>query len=115
YVNGCGMKNVERVARTRAALVGSARKLFAQHGFADTATEAIIAGAGVTRGAMYHHFADKTSLFEAVCRELSAEAMEAIGAAVAAADGQVDGLERGSVAWLDFMLRPDVRRILLVE
>ncbi len=109
------MRNVERVARTRAALIASARKLFAERPFAETSTEALLDGAGVTRGALYHHFEDKTALFEAVCIELSAEAKAAVEVALAKAKGHVDGLERGSIAWLDFMLQPEVRRILLVE
>jgi AcrR family transcriptional regulator len=109
------MKNAERVVRTRAALLVSARKLFAVKPFAEVSTEAVLAGAGVTRGALYHHFADKAALFEAVCRELSEEAMAAIERSVGRVADPVKVLEKGSLAWLDFMLRPEVRRILLVE
>ena len=55
-----------RSAATRDALVRAARPLFAADGFAGVSTEAIVAAAGVTRGAMYHQFADKTELFAAV-------------------------------------------------
>ena len=109
------MRNVERVKRTRAALIASARKLFGEQAFAEVSTDAIIDDAGVTRGALYHHFADKAELFEAVCRELSEEAMAAIETAVAGVGDPVEALERGSLARLDYGLRSDVRRVLLVE
>ena len=52
-------RQVDRTAATRAALVDAARALFAEHGFADVGTERIARAAGVTRGALYHQFADK--------------------------------------------------------
>jgi AcrR family transcriptional regulator len=107
--------NPERSAHTRAQLLGVARALFAQHGFAATSTEAILAGAGVKRGALYHHFTDKAALFEAVCMELVEEALPAVDAATARARGALDALIRGSIAWIEFVTRDDVRRILLVD
>jgi AcrR family transcriptional regulator len=107
--------NPERSAHTRARLLGVARALFAQHGFAATSTEAILAGAGVKRGALYHHFTDKAALFEAVCMELVEEALPAVDAATARARGALDALIRGSIAWIEFVTRDDVRRILLVD
>ena len=56
----------ERSAETRESLIAAGRALFAEHGFADVALEAIVRAAGVTRGALYHHFPDKTELFAAV-------------------------------------------------
>jgi len=109
------VRNVERAAQTRDRLVAAARALFADQGFAATSTEAVIARAGMTRGALYHHFADKAELFEAVCRELSLEAMVAIKTAVDGIEDPLTGLEAGSLAWVDYMLAPEARRILLVE
>ena len=58
--------NADRRAQTRQALLETARPLFAEKGFAATGTPEVVAQAGVTRGALYHHFADKAALFEAV-------------------------------------------------
>src|ERR1700733_16246897 len=63
----------DRSAPTRDALIAAARRLFAAQGFADVPTDAIVAAAGVTRGALYHQFADKTALFDAVMEEVEAD------------------------------------------
>jgi len=107
--------NPERAAQTRAKLMSVARGLFAQHGFAGTSTDAILSGAGVQRGAMYHHFADKAALFEAVCLQLVEEALPHVDAAADGASGGLDALIKGSIAWVEFVTREDVRRILLVD
>lgn len=109
------MRNVERVQRTRGLLIEAARKLFTADGFAATPTEAILAEAGVTRGAMYHHFADKAALFEAVCEEISREIGEALATSVAGIADPADALEQGLGTWLGLALAPGVRRILLIE
>lgn len=109
------MKNADRAAQTRARLIETARALFAEQGFAATGTEAILAGAGVTRGALYHHFADKAALFEAICVAMSEGAMAAITAAAMRAESRYAALEAGSLAWIAYMLQPEVRRILVLE
>src|SRR5882724_6942128 len=60
----------ERTAATRAVLIDAARKLYADKGFADVSTQAIVAAAGVTRGALYHQFDDKAGLFAAVYEQV---------------------------------------------
>lgn len=107
--------NPERSAQTRARLIATARALFARDGYAATPTEAILEGAGVQRGALYHHYADKAALFEAVCVQLVEEALPPVEAATAKARGALDALVRGSMAWIEFVTRDDVRRILLVD
>ena len=66
----------EHVADTRQALVDAARKLFTEQGYAATGTEEIVAAARVTRGALYHHFHDKTDLFRAVMEQIAREVAE---------------------------------------
>src|SRR5260370_37648230 len=66
----------EHVADTRQALVDAARKLFTKQGYAATGTKEIVAAARVTRGALYHHFHDKTDLFRAVMEQIAGEVAE---------------------------------------
>ncbi len=109
--------NPERSALTRLKLIEQARLLFARQAYAATGTEAILEAAGVKRGAMYHHFADKLALFEAVCQQISAEAAEAIEAALPdqAHLSPKDQLLQGSAAWMRFVLRADIRQIMLTD
>lgn len=107
----------QRSAATRDALVTAARPLFAAHGFAAVSTEAIVRAAGVTRGAMYHQFADKTELFAAVFEAVEAEVTQRIGAAALAAGASdpVAAMKLGAGSWLAACAEPEVHRIVLVE
>jgi AcrR family transcriptional regulator len=110
-------RQAERSDATRKALVGAARELFAEKGHARTSTEEIVRRAGVTRGALYHHFRDKADLFEAVFIELSKEIFGRVGEAANAA-GPVGTWEHfvvGCGAFLDTCLDPEVRRIVLLD
>jgi AcrR family transcriptional regulator len=104
-----------RAAETRAALLQEAKRLFADQGFTATGTEAILTRTSLTRGALYHHFADKQALFAAVCEALHAEGAQVIQAAASAAPNAYEAVIQGSLAFLDFMVRADVRRILLLD
>ena len=107
----------ERAAETREALIDAARPLFASHGFADVALETIVRAAGVTRGALYHHFADKTELFAAVFERVEAEVATRMGEAIGAANqtDPVEVMRLGAAFWLDACSDPEVQRILLVD
>ena len=107
----------ERSASTRDALVRAARPLFAEHGYAAVGTEAIVRAAGVTRGAMYHQFADKVELFAAVFETVEAEVMAGLDAAVAAGAGDdlMATMKLGARAWLEACADPEAHRILLVD
>jgi len=105
----------QKAEATRAVLIAAARELFARDGYGATGTEAILARAGMTRGALYHHFADKQALFAAVCEVLHAEGEAAIEAQADAAPDAFQALVEGCLAFLDFMVRPEVRRILILE
>jgi AcrR family transcriptional regulator len=109
--------NLERSTATQQSLIAEARKLFAFQGYAATGTESILQAAGVKRGALYHHFADKSALFEAVCRQICEEAAKSIELALPP-EKQLNPkqeLLQGSLAWLQFMLQPDIRQIMLID
>jgi len=107
----------ERREGTRRALIAAARMQFAENGYAATNTPAIAAAAGVTRGALYHHFADKQALFEAVVEEEHALLALAINAAAGGEDepGPVRALIEGADAYLAAMQDIGRRRILLID
>lgn len=109
------MKNAERTALTRGRLIAVSRALFAEHGYAGTSTEAILQGVALGRGALYHHFRDKAELFEAVCQQICEEAVPVVDAAAARGRDAVSSLVLGSLAWVDFMTRPEVRQIIVVD
>jgi AcrR family transcriptional regulator len=105
----------DRAEATRGALVAAARRLFVEKGYFATGTEEIVAAAGVgTRGALYHHFADKAALFLAVFEDVEEDLL------AAAAEGRpegtaVDRLRQGLLGFLDASLTPEVQRVLLVD
>jgi AcrR family transcriptional regulator len=107
----------ERAADTRDALIAAARSLFANPGFADVALETIVRDAGVTRGALYHHFADKTELFAAVFEQVEGEMAARMAEAVAAAreTDPVEVMRLGTRFWLDACADPEVQRIVLMD
>jgi AcrR family transcriptional regulator len=101
---------------TTAALVAAARELFAERGYANVGTEEIVQHAGVTRGALYHHFrAGKEELFRAVVIQLSAETAGGVRAVARSIDDPWDALVGGIDAFLDACATTEVQRILLVD
>ena len=103
---------------TRAELLKVARKLFAQRGYYATGTEDIVGRANLTRGALYHHFADKEELFRAVVEETIEEAVGSLGAHPARLQGSGDQWDSdiaGMEAYLEACLEPSRSRILLVD
>jgi AcrR family transcriptional regulator len=107
--------NRERTDATRMALLDAARALFVEKGYAETATPEIVSKAAVTRGALYHHFADKQALFRAVIeREANAVAAD-IEARSAGASSAREALLQGASAYFDAMAVPGRTRLLLRE
>jgi len=104
----------ERLAATRSALLKAARTIFAEQGYEAAATEEIVRRAKVTRGALYHHFADKRALFDAVVGEVAREIATRIEAATPMRD-PLEALTAGTAAFLDTCLDPAVRRIYLID
>jgi AcrR family transcriptional regulator len=107
----------DRTAATRAALVAAARPLFAEHGYAAIGTEQIAQAAGVTRGALYHQFADKADLFAAVLEAVEVDLTQHLIDVVAAMpqDDPLAVVAAGAEAWLDASVEPEVRRIALLD
>jgi AcrR family transcriptional regulator len=108
-------KNVVRGEATRSQLIEVATRLFADRGYEDTSIEAVLREAGVSRGSLYHHFASKEALFEAVANHVETS----VGTqTLAAADGIVEpvaALRAGFLAWIRLAGDPVVRRILLID
>lgn len=105
----------ERTDATRTALIAAARHLFVTRGFAATGTPEIVAAAGVTRGALYHHFADKTALFDAVVMAEAEAVADRIRAGDFAGLPPQAALILGGEAFLAAMQVPGRTRLLLVE
>ena len=101
-----------RSARTRRALLDAARALFAEKGFAATGRDEIAERAGVTRGALYHHFASKTEVAAAVVEELEGELVTRVVDAARQGSGVRDQLHRGCRAYMDACADPTMARIL---
>jgi len=107
----------QRRTETIRALLAAARTCFAEKGYAGTGTPEIVAAAGMTRGALYHHFADKAALFAAVVEEEHALLAMAINAASENEDepGPVKALIEGGEAFLTAMQDAGRRQILLID
>lgn len=107
---------VERAATTRAALIKAGRELFSERGYHATGTPEVVALAGVTRGALYHHFRDKEALFEAVFHELGAELQDEAAGAVMDVEDRWLQLQQGVQAFLQVVARrPDIQRVFLLD
>lgn len=107
----------DRSRTTRAALEQAGRSLFAERGFAGTSAEQLVADAGVTRGALHHHYGDKRGLFLAVLEQVETETTAEIASAVAAVDPDdvIAGMTVGLACFLDICARPEMLRIVLMD
>lgn len=105
----------QQAHQTRELIMRVSRHLFAERGFAETTIEDILRGAGIARGALYHHFQDKEDLFRAVYQR----ALEVAHAKIVAAASQRteiwEKLRRGREAYLDSCTEPTIYRILLID
>ena len=103
----------EMIAETRAKLIAAGRKAFGEKGYAEASMDDFTAEAGLTRGALYHHFGDKRGLLEAVIRQIDAEMAERLTAISAAAPTRWEGFVQENIGYVEMALEPDVQRILL--
>ena len=93
----------------------AAHQLFAERGYAAVGTEEIVARAGVTRGALYHHFADKRDLFRAVHEELEGALVADIAARIGGIEDPWELVVTGVGAFLDACTDPALMRISLLD
>ncbi len=105
----------EGTEATRLALISAARRLFVEKGYAETATPDIVAAAGVTRGALYHHFEDKKALFRAVIEQEAAAVASDIDHGSAPAESPKMALLSGASAYFGAMAAPGRARLMLLE
>ena len=108
-------KTVARGEATRAQLIAIATRLFASRGYEDTSIEAVLQEAGVSRGSLYHHFAGKEALFEAVLDDVETRVGRQTIAAAVGADGPAGALRAAFLAWIKLAGDPVVQRILLID
>jgi AcrR family transcriptional regulator len=102
-------------ASTKRALVDVAEELFTSHGYASTSLDAIVAGAQVTKGALYHHFSGKQALFEAVFERVEADASRAIQTSLRGHKDPWEKARAGLRAFLGVVQEPRYRRIVIQE
>ena len=105
----------QRSEATRTALVAAARELFAEHGYAGIGTEEIVKRAGVTRGALYHHFSGKEDLLRAVLHDLARELAEASATAALAETDQWRQILAAVEAFLDACVDPAIQQIMMTD
>lgn len=102
----------EMIAETRAKLIAAGRQAFGTVGYAAASMDDFTAGAGLTRGALYHHFGDKKGLLQAVIQEIDAEMTLRLNRISAAAPDRWQGFVAECVAYIEMALEPEIQRIM---
>ena len=100
---------------TRGQLIEVATRLFAEHGYEGTSIEAVLSAAGVSRGALYHHFAGKEALFEAVVSAVSDQVTVELMEAVRGCVDPLDAMRAAAIAWIGLAADPVIQRVVLVD
>jgi AcrR family transcriptional regulator len=113
--DGVGRRHTERSEATRQRLLSTARALFAERGYDATPIEEILTHTGLSKGAFYHHFADKRELLAAVYEELERELTAMLAGVGRDLRDPMARIDRGCQAFLDVCLDPAVHRIALVD
>lgn len=101
--------------QTRQALLSSARKSFTDHGYAATAMDELCTAAGLTRGALYHHFGDKQGLLKAVVAEMDVEMDQRLQQSFATANNTWTGLQQRCQLYLEMAQEAEIKRIILQD
>jgi len=102
-------------ASTKRALVDVAEEVFTTHGYASASLDTIVAGARVTKGALYHHFSGKQALFEAVFERIEADAAQTIQKAIKGVADPWEKAMAGVEAFMSIVQQPNYRRIVIQE
>src|SRR3978361_1059325 len=102
-------------ASTKRGLVEVAEELFTEHGYANTSLDAIVAGARVTKGALYHHFSGKQALFEAVFERVEGDSSRTIQKALKGKRDPWEKARAGLRAFMAVVQEPTYRRIVIQE
>ncbi|KRP48229.1 DNA-binding transcriptional regulator, AcrR family [Pseudomonas libanensis] len=105
----------EMIEATRARLIASARRAFATQGYANTSMDDFTAQAGLTRGALYHHFGDKKGLLAAVVAQLDREMDERLQRISEQAAEPWSGFCERCRAYLRMAQDPEIQRIVLQD
>lgn len=105
----------EMITETRAKLIAAGRKAFAEKGYADASMDDFTAEAGLTRGALYHHFGGKPGLLAAVIAQIDGEMAQKLSAEVARTSSRWEGFLAENLGYLRLALDPEIRRTVLRE
>ncbi|WP_313043683.1 TetR/AcrR family transcriptional regulator [Acinetobacter sp.] len=103
----------QKMAATRKKLIEVARRTFAEYGYADTSMDKLTADAGLTRGALYHHFGDKRGLFAAVVDQIDSEMASSAQQHLEQPEDLWEGLMLEGQAYIENALNPEFQRIVL--
>jgi AcrR family transcriptional regulator len=103
----------DMIMQTRAKLMAAGRKAFATVGYVDASMDDFTAEAGLTRGALYHHFGDKMGLFQAVVMQIDGEMAERLRQRAAEAPSRWEGFVEEGIGYIEMALEPEIQRIVL--
>jgi AcrR family transcriptional regulator len=102
----------DMIAETRGKLIAAARQAFGSVGYAAASMDDFTSAAGLTRGALYHHFGDKKGLLQAVVDEIDAEMSARLKAIAARAPNRWQAVVDEWIAYVEMALEPEIQRIL---
>jgi AcrR family transcriptional regulator len=108
-------KRLEKGLETRRAIVETATRLFAEHGYNEVSIDAVLTACQISRGALYHHFPSKEALLEAAFEAVEIDVTNKVLARAASAGGAVEAVRAGCEAFLDLTQDPVVRQIMLTD
>ncbi len=105
----------DMIAETRAKLLAAGRRAFGTAGYAEASMDDFTAEAGLTRGALYHHFGGKEGLLKAVIAEIDAEINDRLAEVSARAENPWQGFVGECIAYIEMALEPEIQRIMLLD